>query len=144
LRNISKRFRCTPTALFRHKRAHLPDKLVLAKRNRETLSGESLLQEMADLKGRLLRGLSQAEMANSAVGFVSFAREVRMCLESYFSIADRIAERQLVQAGANGGGLAERIAAARQRRAAARQQSQADEPDLTNLASLPAASLKPV
>jgi hypothetical protein len=97
--------------MFRHKNTHLPQRLMLAKRNRETLSGESLLQEMADLKDRLLRGLSQAEMANSAVGFVSFAREVRMYLESYFSIADRIAERQ--QAGDNGGGLAERIAAAR-------------------------------
>jgi hypothetical protein len=87
----------------------------VAKTHQETLSAESLLHEMASLKSRLLRGLDQAERANSAAGFVSFAREVRMCLESYFSIADRIAERQLVQADANGGGLAERIEAARRR-----------------------------
>jgi hypothetical protein len=146
LRDISAQHHVSPSALHRHRQSHLPQKLMLARRHRETLSGESLLQEMADLKARLLRGLSQAERANSAAGFVSFAREVRMCLESYFSIADRIAEREFVQAGANGGSLGERIAEARRRCAEARESQAADDKQAaeSNLTSLPAASLKPV
>jgi hypothetical protein len=132
LRDIAGRFATTRSALHRHK-THVFEKLTLAKTHQEALSAENLLHEMASLKSRLLRGLDQAERANSAAGFVSFAREVRMCLESYFSIADRLAERKLVQASANGGGLAQRIEAARKRRAEAREQAEDECQDVTSL-----------
>jgi len=133
-RSIAKQYGCSEPAVFRHKNGHLPKKLALAKQHEETLSSERLLEEMADLKARLLRGLEQAERANSAAALVAFAREVQQCLESYFSIADRIAERKLVQAVADAGGLGERIAAARKRLAEVRERvvednkSQAGEP----------------
>jgi hypothetical protein len=93
------------------------------------------MQEMNDLKERLRRRLNLAESAGNTGAFVAFGREFRQTLESYFGISDRMAQRELIQAGTNRGSLGERIEAARQRLAEARQRlaeddkSQAGEPD---------------
>src|SRR5262249_37050651 len=81
------------TALFRHRQAHLPASLELARDRENVLSAEHLLAEMSELKDRLRHGLEQAEAAGNPVAFVSFAREIRQCLESYFTISERIAEK---------------------------------------------------
>ena len=80
-------------------KAHLPDKLALAKQGQETLSAESLLAEMANVKARLRRGLEQAEKAENAPAFVAFARELRQSLESYFDMSERLAERRAISGG---------------------------------------------
>jgi len=92
LRNIAEHFHVSTTALFRHKRSHLPQKLALAKQHKETLSAENLLTEMADLKDRLRRGVEQAEATANPAAFVAFARELRQSLESYFAISEKIAQ----------------------------------------------------
>jgi hypothetical protein len=112
-RGIAKQYGCSPSAVFRHKNGHLPEKLTLAKRHQETLSAEGLLAEMAELNSRLRNGLDQAERAGNMAAFVAFAREHRQCLESYFEMADRIANK--VRLTTDGLRLAERIAAARKR-----------------------------
>jgi hypothetical protein len=139
-RSIAKQYGCSEPAVFRHKNTHLPKKLALAKINRDTLSAENLLQEMNDLKERLRRGLNLAESAGNAGAFVAFGREFRQTLEAYFGISDRMAQREFIRAGTSGGTLGERIAAARRRVAEARELAEDDN----SLASLPAASLKPV
>jgi hypothetical protein len=92
-RDIAGQFRLSKTAVARHKQAHVPEKLALARNHREALSAESLLEEMADMKDRLRRGLEQAEAAQNPVAFIAFAREFRQCLESYFDISARMADR---------------------------------------------------
>jgi hypothetical protein len=79
--------------LFRHKRDHLPQKLILTKRRHDTLSAESLLEEMAHLKAQLRCGLDQAEAAGNPQAFLSFSREYRATLEAYFTITERMAEK---------------------------------------------------
>jgi hypothetical protein len=96
-----------------------------------------LLEQMATLMARLWRGLDASEKANSPAALVAFAREVRQCLESYSGISNS----RLTQAGATGTALANRIAQARGRLKEARDRSEIGEP---SLASLPAASPKPV
>jgi hypothetical protein len=93
LRTIAQLHHVSTTALFRHKKAHLPQKLVLAKQHRETLSARQLLEEMADLKERLSQGLVQAEQSGKPAPFLAFAREFRQCLEAYFDMAERISEK---------------------------------------------------
>jgi hypothetical protein len=78
----------------RHEHRHLPERLSLAKQNQDVLGAENLLAEMADLKDRLGRGMEQAESAGNSVAFVAFARAFRQCLESYFAISERVAERK--------------------------------------------------
>ena len=109
----SVRYSMSAAAVLRHKQAHLPQKLALAKQGQETLSAESLLAEMADVKARLRRGMEQAEKAENASAFVAFAREHRQSLESYFAISERVAER--TRAVSSGFSLAEVIAKARAR-----------------------------
>jgi hypothetical protein len=92
-RDIARRYKHSKTAVNRHKQAHLPASLQLARDRENVLSAEHLLAEMAELKDHLRRGLEQAERARNPAAFVSFARELRQCLESYFSISERIAER---------------------------------------------------
>ena len=77
----------------RHKQAHLPASLQLAREHENVLSAEHLLAEMSELKDRLWRGLEQAETARNPAAFVSFAREFRQCLESYFHISEGIADK---------------------------------------------------
>jgi hypothetical protein len=93
LRNIAKRHGLSSTALFRHKRDHLPQKLTLAKRHQDALGAETLLQEMAHLKAQLRSGLDQAEEAGNAHAFLGFSREYRATLEAYFAISERMAEK---------------------------------------------------
>jgi hypothetical protein len=92
LRSIARQYRVSPASLFRHKQ-HLPDKLALAKQHQDTLSAESLLAEMRELKSRLRSGLDEAGKSGNAAGFVAFARELRQTLESYFDISERVAEK---------------------------------------------------
>ena len=113
-RSVAKQYGCSAPSVFRHKNGHLPEKLTLAKRHRETLSAEGLLGEMAGLKTRLQCGLEHAEKGGNAAAFVAFAREFRQCLESYFEMSERIAAKNQV-GSANGRGLAEMIAKARAR-----------------------------
>ena len=113
-RTVAKQYGCSAPSVFRHKNGHLPEKLTLAKRHRETLSAEGLVGEMAGLKTRLQYGLEQAEKGGNAAAFVAFAREFRQCLESYFEMADRIASK-VGGAIPDRPGLAEIIAEARKR-----------------------------
>jgi len=92
-RDIARRYRLSKTAVNRHKQAHLPASLQLAREHENVLSAEHLLAEMSELKDRLWRGLEQAETARNPAAFVSFAREFRQCLESYFHISEGIADK---------------------------------------------------
>lgn len=93
MRNIAKRNGLSTTALFRHKRDHLPQKLTLARHEEDTLSAQGLLEEMAHLKARLRSGLEQAEAARNPHAFLGFSREYRATLEAYFAISERMAEK---------------------------------------------------
>lgn len=92
-RDIAGRYRLSKTAVNRHKQAHVPASLKLARDRENVVSADHLLEEMIELKNRLWRGLEQAEKARNPAAFVTFARELRQCLESYFSIYERIADR---------------------------------------------------
>jgi hypothetical protein len=91
-RDIAGRYGLSKTAVARHKEAHLPASLALAKRNREALSAESLLAEMADLKDKFRSALEQAERARNPAAFVALGREFRQCLEAYFDMARAVAD----------------------------------------------------
>jgi hypothetical protein len=120
----------------------LPQKLALVERHQQTLSAQNLLEQMATLMARLWRGLDASEKANSPAAFVAFSREVRQCLESYSGISNA---SRLIQAGASGGDLGERIRQARGRLKEARERLAGESEAQENaLASLPPASSKPV
>ena len=90
---IAALFRVSPDALQRHKQSHLPDKLAKAQEAKTDLEADGLLREIAELREKLRRGLAQAEQAGSGAAMVAFAREYRNTLETFFNIADRMAER---------------------------------------------------
>ena len=90
---IAALFRVSPDALQRHKQSHLPDKLAKAQEAKTVLEADGLLREIAELREKLRRGLAEAEQAGSGAGIIAFAKEYRNTLETYFNIADRIAER---------------------------------------------------
>lgn len=94
IRKTAALYRVSEDSLQRHKREHLPDKLVKAQQAREIFGADRLLNEMTQLRDKLWTGLAEAERAGSGAGVVAFAREYRNTLESYFNIADRIAQRQ--------------------------------------------------
>jgi hypothetical protein len=132
-RHIALHHHLSTTALQRHKKSHLPQKLALVERHQQTLSAERLLEQMADLMARLWRGLDASEKANSPAALVAFAREVRQCLESYSGISNA---SRLIQGGTSEGTLAERVATGRRRLAEARSQLTEDESQSQDDASL--------
>lgn len=91
LRGIAAQHRVSASALFRHHHSCVPQELALARQHQDTLSAETLLGEMAELKNKLRAGLEQAEQAGNAPAFVAFARELRQSLEAYFGMASAIA-----------------------------------------------------
>ena len=62
-RNIAKRFATSPSAMFRHKREHIPLSLAKANEARESAHGDSLLDQVQDLQSRTMAILDQAEEA---------------------------------------------------------------------------------
>src|ERR1700681_1326096 len=49
-REVAGRFRTSPTALFRHRQAHLPDRLLKARKAVEVSKADSLIQQVEDLQ----------------------------------------------------------------------------------------------
>jgi hypothetical protein len=80
-RNISKRFKLGITAVFRHKRDHIPKTLLKAAEAkaeaREIERGEDLLEQIRDLNERTLKILKQAETACDAKTALAAIRETR-------------------------------------------------------------------
>ena len=62
-RNLAKRFATSPTALFRHKRQHIPLALARANEDRESAHGNSLLDQVQQLQVRAMSILDKAEQA---------------------------------------------------------------------------------
>lgn len=81
LRNVSKQFRIGATAVFRHKRDHIPKMLVkaaeAASEMREVTRGEDLLEQVRDLNERTLRILQEAEKTGDSRMALAAVREAR-------------------------------------------------------------------
>jgi hypothetical protein len=81
LRNIAKQFRIGATAVFRHKRDHIPKTLVKAAEAdaeiQEVARGEDLLEQVRDLNQRTLRILQEAEKTGDSRTALAAVREAR-------------------------------------------------------------------
>ena len=81
MRGIAGRHRVSPTALHRHKVAHLPKALAKAQEAQEIVRGESLLGEMEVLIEHGHEILAEARSAGEHRTALSAMREIRGCLE---------------------------------------------------------------
>ncbi len=81
LRNVAKQFHVSSTAIFRHKRDHIPPMLLKAAeadlKAREILQGDQLLEQVRDLNERTLRILQEAEKAGDSRTALVAIREAR-------------------------------------------------------------------
>ena len=98
LRNVAKRFGTSSTALYRHKEAHLPAKLIKAAESREIDSAESLTAKLQAIETEARRLGQKAEKAGDTRTALVAIRELVRLIE----LAARIqAARQQVSGGQN-------------------------------------------
>ena len=80
-RRIAGRFGASPSAVYRHKKDHLPKALIKAAEVREVQHGDDLLDQLRGLQERAVRILGQAEAAGDLRTALAAVREARGCLE---------------------------------------------------------------
>ncbi len=81
LRNVAKRFGTSSTALYRHKEAHLPAKLIKAAESREVDSAESLTAKLRAIEAEARRLGQKAEKAGDTRTALVAIRELVRLIE---------------------------------------------------------------
>jgi hypothetical protein len=81
LRYVSKQYNVSYTALFRHKRDHLPATMVQAQEAAEVAHADSLLDQVKQLQVKALKILADAELAGDLRAAVGAIREARGNIE---------------------------------------------------------------
>src|SRR5690606_14632570 len=81
LRDLAGQYSISKTALHRHKKDHLPAKLVKAQEAREIAKADSLLDQVIELRDKALSILDKAEQAGDLRTALQGVREAKGCLE---------------------------------------------------------------
>ncbi len=89
-RSIAKRFNVSAPATLRHKRSHLPAKLILAKKAKEAASADRILANVCKLKSRTERIFRKAEKAEDHRIALSAIRELRNTIELLAKLAGEL------------------------------------------------------
>ena len=92
-RVIAVRFGASASAVYRHKREHLPRALVRAVEAREAEHGANLLDQLQDLQRRALCILDQAEAAGDLRTALAAVREARGCVELLGKATGQLVEK---------------------------------------------------
>ena len=96
LRDIAGRYSVSKTALHRHKKGHLPAKLVKAQEAREIAKADSLLDQVTELRDKALSILDKAEQAGDLRTALQGVREAKGCLELLAKLQGELQERPTV------------------------------------------------
>ncbi len=96
LRNIAKQYSVSAASLHRHKKGHLPAKLVKAQEAREIAKADSLLDQVTELRNKALSILAKAEQAGDLRTALQGVREAKGCLELLARLQGELQERTTV------------------------------------------------
>ena len=96
LRNIAKQYFVSVASLHRHKKDHLPAKLVKAQEAREIAKADSLLDQVTELRDKALSILDKAEQAGDLRTALQGVREAKGCLELLARLQGELQERTTV------------------------------------------------
>ncbi len=90
---VSKYFGITKAALFRHKKNHLPAKLIKAQEIQEVAEADNLLTQVTLLRDKALSILNKAEQAGDLKTALQGIRETKGCLELLAKLQGELQER---------------------------------------------------
>jgi len=96
LRNIAKQYFVSAASLHRHKKDHLPAKLVKAQEAREIAKADSLLDQVTELRDKALSILDKAEQAGDLRTALQGVREAKGCLELLARLQGELQEQATV------------------------------------------------
>ena len=96
LRDIAGQYSISKTALHRHKKDHLPAKLVKAQEAREIAKADSLLDQVTELRDKALSILDKAEQAGDLRTALQGVREAKGCLELLARLQGELQEQATV------------------------------------------------
>jgi hypothetical protein len=96
LRNIAKQYFVSAASLHRHKKGHLPAKLVKAQEAREIAKADSLLDQVTELRNKALSILAKAEQAGDLRTALQGVREAKGCLELLARLQGELQEQATV------------------------------------------------
>jgi hypothetical protein len=96
LRNIAKQYFVSVASLHRHKKDHLPAKLVKAQEAREIAKADSLLDQVTELRDKALSILDKAEQAGDLRTALQGVREAKGCLELLARLQGELQEQATV------------------------------------------------
>ena len=96
LRDIAGQYSISKTALHRHKKDHLPAKLVKAREAREIAKADSLLDQVTELRDKALSILTKAEKAGDLRTALQGIKEARGCLELLARLQGELQEQATV------------------------------------------------
>ena len=96
LRNIAKQYFVSVASLHRHKKDHLPAKLVKAQEAREIAKADSLLDQVTELRDKALSILTKAEKAGDLRTALQGIKEARGCLELLARLQGELQEQTTV------------------------------------------------
>jgi len=96
LRTVSLQYGMSTASVQRHKNAHLPKELVIAKDAKDVAAAGNLLSELTDLKDRTERILAKCEQAGDLRTALLGIKELRNCVELLLKVSGELQPAQTV------------------------------------------------
>lgn len=96
IRNVAERHGLPPTCVWRHARQHLPETLLAAARESESVRGERLMAGVLDLRDRVARAIDRAESVNDDAAMLRAIAEARKVVELLARLAGTLSQEVAV------------------------------------------------
>lgn len=93
-REIAGRFRTSPAALFRHRHAHLPDRLLKAREAVEVSKADTLIQQIEDLQITAQQILKKAESDGDLRTALAGVKELSRLIEMVAKMTRELRSKQ--------------------------------------------------
>lgn len=94
-RSIAKRFGSSSAAVLRHKNNHIAEHLEKAQEVKEVAQADSLLEEISNLRSRVVTVLDETERVRDWQTFLKAHKELRSYLELFAKLEGRLQSNQV-------------------------------------------------